>query len=179
MMRPWRRRITNDNRLHQNPANRLPFRVVQLPCYNEPVINYSRRDVEKQLINDQALWRRVPTAIASLLWPVEIALLGWHTGWWVGALTVALLGVASAAIPPHLRVSVYLIDLLAQVVKLPLEIGWLLLSWHLWMREPIFTLFGQPLAAALLLTVSLWAISRIIAFTTRLLVQQALLGRRV
>lgn len=143
------------------------------------MINYSRQDVEKQLIADQVLWRRVPGAIAALLWPVEIALLGWHTGWWVGAITVALLGVVSAAIPPRLRISIYLIDVLEHVVKLPLEIGWLLVSWHLWMREPVFPIFGQPLAGALLVTASLWAMSRILAFTTRFMARQAFLGRRV
>lgn len=157
----------------------MPFQATPKPCYNGSVINYSRQDVEKQLIADQALWRRVPVAMAALLWPAEVIILGWHTGWWIGALTVVAVGLLSAVIPPRLKINVYLIDLLEQLVKLPLEIAWLLLTWHLWMREPLFPFIGQPLAGALVVTASLLAMARLLAFTTRLMVQQAFLGRRV
>ncbi|MGI5836695.1 MAG: hypothetical protein ACOX87_09425 [Chloroflexota bacterium] len=154
-----------------------PFRSTVKPCYNCSVINYSRQNVERQLIADQALWRRVPVAMAALLWPAEVIILGWHTGWWIGALTVVALGFVSAVIPSRLKVNVYLIDLLEQFVRLPLEIGWLLLFWHLWMREPLFPVLGQPLVGALAITVSLWALSRFLAFVTRLIAQQAPMGR--
>ncbi len=123
--------------------------------------------MEKQLVADQVLWRRVPVAAAPLLWPLAILLLGWGTGWWAGLSTVALLGAASTIVPPRLQVSIYLIDLLERVVRLPLDLLWLLLVWHLWLREPLFPILGQPGLGAIGATALLWALARLIALATR------------
>lgn len=137
------------------------------------MINYSRQEFEQQLVADQALWRRVPIAAGALLWPSEVALLGWDPGWWIGALTVVLAATTSATIPPRLKVSLYLIDLLEQAVRLPLDLCWLLLAWHLWLREPLFPLFGQPVAGALLMALSLRTLTRLLSWVVRFLAGRA------
>lgn len=154
------------------------FRPRPLPCYNGRVITYSRQQMERQLVADQALWRRVPAATTAILWPLEIVLLGWPTGWWAGLATVVALGVASTVVPPHLRANLYLIDLLERLIALPLDLCWLLLAWHLWVREPLFPVFGQPLAGAVVVTASLVVLTRLVALITRLLAHQALSGVR-
>lgn len=123
--------------------------------------------MERLLVSDQALWTRFPTAAGALLWPLQIVLLGWGTGWWTGAATVILLGVASVIGPPRLAVSVYLVDLLEGMLRLPLFLGWLLATWYLWLREPLFPLLGQPLVGAILITALLWATTRVLALLSR------------
>lgn len=134
--------------------------------------------MEKSLIADQALWRRVPASAAAVLWPLEVLLLGWSTGWWVGLLTVALLGSASAVVPPRLKIGIYWIDLLEMVVRLPLDLLWLLLVGHLWLREPLFPLLGQPLAGAIAITLLLWLLTRLVAVGIRLACSRLTRGNR-
>lgn len=134
--------------------------------------------MERQLVADQALWRRVPTAATALLWPLEILLLGWGTGWWAGMLTVALLGVASATVPPRLKAGIYWIDLLERVVRLPLDLFWLLLIGHLWLREPLFPVLGQPLPGAVAITALLWVLTRLVVLAARLAGGRLVRGRR-
>ena len=131
------------------------------------MITYSRQDVERQLIADDSLWRRVPAAVSALLWPLEVAILGWATGWWAGILTVIGLAVASTLLPPRLHVSIYLIDLIDRLLQLPLNLCWLGLVCHLWLREPLFTPFGQPLLGALAVTLCLSILARLLAFLSR------------
>ena len=146
------------------------------PCYNCHVINYSRQDVEKQLVADQALWQRVAFATAALLWPLEVALLGWHLGWWLGAITVVLSCFASVIVPSRLKLNIYWVDLLDRAARLPVDLFWLLLVWHLWMREPIFIVLGQPLFGAILISTLLWLAARLLTIVTRHLVQRCCLG---
>lgn len=150
------------------------FRTHQQPCYNGYMITYSRQQAERQLIADQALWGQVPVAAGALLWPLEVALLGWGVGWWSGAATVIAVSIASTAVPPRLRVSIYLVDLLERAIRLPTGLCWLLLLWHLWLREPLFPLMGQPLLGAIAVTACLWVLTRLVAFSTRLAARRAL-----
>ncbi len=133
--------------------------------------------MERQLVADQSLWRRVPAGLGHVLWPLGVALLGWGTGWWAGAAAVAALGVASTLLPPRLRVSVYLVDALDRLLRLPLQLGWLVLVWHLWLREPLFPILGQPLVGALLAAAALWLSTRLLAFLSRFGASLAM-GRR-
>lgn len=146
------------------------------PCYNCRVISYSRQQMERQLVADQLFWRRVPAAAAAILWPLEILLLGWGTGWWAGICTVAILGLASTAVPPRLRVNIYLIDLLEHLVAIPLDLCWLATIWHLSVREPLFPVLGQPLVGAVAAAAGLWLLTRLLALATRLLARQTALG---
>ncbi len=123
--------------------------------------------MQRQLVADQTLWRRLPAKAAALFWPVEVVLLGWGAGWWAGLVTVLLLGAASTVLPPRLKVSIYLVDLLERLLRLPLEIGWLLLVWHLWQREPVLAPLGQPLAGAVIAAALFWALTRLLAFLSR------------
>ncbi len=138
------------------------------------MITYSRQQVERQLIADQTLWGRVPAAAGALLWPLEVVLLGWSVGWWLGAATVIAVSIASTAVPPRLSVSIYLVDLLERAIRLPMDLCWLLLLWHLWLREPLFPIMGQPILGAIAVTASLWVLTRLVAFSTRLAVRRAL-----
>ncbi len=131
------------------------------------MISYSRQQIERQLVADQALWRKVPPAASAVVFPLEILLLGWDPGWRVGIITVVLLGTASAILPRSLKVSIYLIDLLERVVALPMELCWLLLVWHLSARQPLFPILGQPLAGAVVVTASLWALTRFLSLVSR------------
>lgn len=142
------------------------------------MISYSRQEIERQLVADAALWRRVPTAFSALLWPMEILVLGWSPGSWIGLLTVLLLGIASVVIPPRLRISIYLVDLLDRFVSLPLGVGWLAVIWHLSVREPIFPLLGIPLPGAAAVTGCLWLLTRGLVLVSRFLAHKAGLGWR-
>jgi len=136
------------------------------------VITYSRHQVQRELTADQALWVRLSTALSTVLWPVEIALLGWGIGWWTGLLTVIALGIGSILLPSRLRINLYLTDLLDRLARLPLVVVWLLLIWHLTEREPIFTILGQPLVGALLVTVALALLTRPVALVSRFATRQ-------
>ena len=130
--------------------------------------------MERLLVADQTLWRRAPTAAGAVLWPVEVLLLGWGTGWWTGLATVVALGVASVALPSRIKVSVYVVDLLERLFRIPLSLGWLLLVWHLGVREPLFPLLGQPLLGAVAATACLWLLTRLLTPLTRLATRRAL-----
>ncbi len=132
--------------------------------------------MERQLVADQALWRRVPTALAAILCPLEILLLGWSTGWPTAVLTVVFLSVASISVPQRLRASIYLIDLLEWLISLPLELFWLALVWHLWVREPLFPVLGQPLIGSIATVAALWAATRFLSLAVRFATQQSPLG---
>lgn len=132
------------------------------------MITYSRKQMERQLLADQTLWRRLPVSVAAVAWPLEVALLGWSTGLWAGALTVVVAGAASVLVPPRLGGGIYVIDLLAWTLKLPLSLGWLVMLWHLSLREPVLPVLGQPLIGALALTALLWVSSRVLSFASRL-----------
>jgi len=136
-------------------------------CYNGAVITYSRKQIEKELVSDQKLWRRVPAAAIAILWSLEVVLLGWGTGWWLGLATLLLLSAASVVVPPRLRISIYVVDMLDRVVRLPLDLCWLLLVWDLWMREPIFPLLNTPAVGAIGVTLGLFVITRLISLLTR------------
>lgn len=138
------------------------------------MLSYSRQQIERQLVADQALWRRVPVAAIAILGPLEILLLGWGIGWWTGLITAAALGAASMVAPPRLKVSIYLIDLLDQFVRLPLDLCWLLVVWHLWLREPIFPILDQPLLGAVALSTFLWILTRPLVLLARLAARRAL-----
>lgn len=131
--------------------------------------------MQKQLIADQRLWGRVPAATAAILWPVEVILLGWGLGWWTGAATLVVVSVFSVAVPPRLPVNIYLVDLLERLLRLPLWLGWLLLVWHLSVREPLFIIFGQPLAGAAAAAVSAWIATHVLVFASRTLAQRTAL----
>lgn len=128
--------------------------------------------MQKQLIGDQRLWRRVPGAAAAILWPLEVILLGWDHGWWVGAATVVAVAALSVLLPMRLPVSIYLVDLLESLLRLPLWLGWLLLVWPLSVREPVFTILGQPVAGAIAVAASAWLLTRILTLAARLLVRR-------
>lgn len=130
--------------------------------------------MERLLVADQTLWRRVPTATSAVLWPVEVLLFGWGIGWWTGLATVVALGVASVALPSRLKVSLYLVDLLERLFRLPLSLGWLLLVWHLGVREPLFPVLGQPLLGSVAVTACLWLLTRLLTLLTRLATRRAL-----
>ncbi|HEX2922553.1 MAG TPA: hypothetical protein VHS28_00815 [Chloroflexota bacterium] len=95
-------------------------------------------------------------------------MLGWGTGWWVGLITLLLLSVASVVVPPRLKVSIYLVDLLDRFVRLPLGLLWLVLVWYLWLREPVFPLLGAPAIGAVVATAALFALTRLLSPLTRL-----------
>jgi hypothetical protein len=128
--------------------------------------------MESQLVADEAFWRRVPVAAGNVLWPLEILSFGWTTGWWAGILTVALVGLVSATLPPRLRVSIYLVDLLERLIALPLDLCWLAAIWHLWAQEPLFPILGQPAVGAAAMVIGLWLLTRLLALVTRLAVRQ-------
>jgi hypothetical protein len=132
------------------------------------VINYSRKEMERQLLADQTLWARLPGLAAAIVWPLEVLLLGWGTGWWTGALTVVALGFASVLLPGRLGAGIYLVDLLDWSLKWPLKLGWLLMVWHLWLREPVLPVLGQPLVGALAITALLILVTRLLSFASRL-----------
>lgn len=137
------------------------------------MITYSPQDMQRQLIADQRLWRRLPAAVAAVFWPLEVILLGWSLGWWVGAATVVVLAALSVLVPPRLPINIYFIDLLDRLLGLPLWLGWLLLVWHLSAREPLFVILGQPVVGAIAVAVSGWIVTRILVLASRLLAQRA------
>jgi len=145
----------------------LPCGGVGSSCYNGAVITYSRKQIEKELVSDQKLWRRVPAAATAILWSLEVVLLGWGTGWWLGLTTLLLFSAASVVVPPRLRISIYVVDMLDRVVRLPLDLCWLLLVWDLWMREPIFPLLNTPAVGAIGVTLGLFVITRLLSLLTR------------
>jgi hypothetical protein len=128
--------------------------------------------MQRQLIADQRLWRRVPAAMAAILWPLEVLLLGWDAGRWIGAATVVVLAILTVVAPPRLAVSIYLVDLLERLLRLPFTLGWLLLVWHLSAREPIFPILGLPVLGAVVVAASAWLFTRIIAVAFRMLAQR-------
>jgi hypothetical protein len=132
------------------------------------VINYSRKDMERQLLADQALWARLPGFGAAVLWPLQVVLMGWSTGWWIGAGTVVILGIASVLLPRRLGAGIYAADLLDWSLKRPLKLGWLLMVWHLWLREPVLPVLGQPLVGAVAITALLMLATGLLTFASRL-----------
>ncbi len=129
--------------------------------------------MQKQLIADQRLWSRLPVAVAAVFWPLEVILLAWSPGWWVGAATVVVLAALSVLAPPRLPMNIYFVDLLERLLRLPLWLGWLLLVWHLSVRQPLFLILGQPVAGAVAVAVSVWIATRVLVFASRLLAQRA------
>jgi hypothetical protein len=95
-------------------------------------------------------------------------LLGWGTGWWTGMLTVVALGAASVLLPRRLGTGMYAVDFLDWVLKRPLQLGWLLMVWHLWLREPVLPVLGQPLVGALAITALLFLVTKLLSFASRL-----------
>ena len=132
--------------------------------------------MQRQLIADQRLWRRLPAAAAAVFWPLEVILLGWSLGWWVGAATVVVLAALSVLVLPRLPINIYFIDLLDRLLALPLWLGWLLLVWHLAAREPLFVILGQPVVGAIAVAVSGWIVTRILVLASRLLAQRAVVS---
>lgn len=132
------------------------------------MITYSRNDMLRQLVADQAFWRRVPAKLAAVLWPLEIVALGWSPGWWVGLATVIVLSAGSVLLPPRLRVSIYLVDLLEWLTRLPVDLVWLVMAWHLTVREPALPVFGLPVIGALLATALTRFLAGLTTFSVRL-----------
>jgi hypothetical protein len=124
--------------------------------------------MEKLLLADQALWAHLPGSAAAVLWPLEVVLLGWGTGWWTGMLTVVAVGAASVLLPPRLGAGIYAVDLLEWSLKRPLKLAWLLMVWHLWLREPVLPVLGQPLIGAIAITALLLLAARVLSFASRL-----------
>jgi hypothetical protein len=124
--------------------------------------------MERPLLADQALWARLPGFAAAVLWPLEVVLLGWGTGWWTGMLTVVALGAASVLLPRRLGTGMYAVDFLDWVLKRPLQLGWLLMVWHLWLREPVLPVLGQPLVGALAITALLFLVTKLLSLASRL-----------
>lgn len=124
--------------------------------------------MERELVSDQKFWRRVPAAATAILWPLEVVLLGWGTGSWLGLATLLLLSVASVVVPPRLKISIYLVDLLDHLVTLPLSLFWLLMVWYLWLREPAFAPLGAPAIGAIGATAALFAVTKLLSPLTRL-----------
>ncbi len=136
------------------------------------MISYSRRDMRHQLVSDRRLWKRLPGSAAAVLWPLETILLGWDTARWAGPATVAVVVVLATLLPPRLSISVYVVDLLDQLLRLPLWLVWLLLVWHLSVREPIFQVIGSPpIAGAILATALAWLLARVITLIVGLAVR--------
>lgn len=124
--------------------------------------------MQRELVSDQALWGRVPGSASAVLLPLEALLLGWGTGWWVALITVPVIGMGSVLLPPRLPVSIYAVDLLERLLRLPLRLCWLLLVADLWLREPLLPVFGQPLIGALAATAALFALTPPLALAGRL-----------
>ena len=133
--------------------------------------------MERQLLADQALWARLPGFVAAILWPVEVALLGWGTGWWTGALTVIALGIASVLLSRRLGAGIYVVDFLDWVLKWPLKLGWLLMVGHLWLREPVLPVLGQPIVGAIAITALLILATSLLSFVSRLAAGRVGAGR--
>ncbi len=124
--------------------------------------------MQKQLIADQRLWGRVPAAASGIVWPLVVVLLGWNPGWWVGMVAVVVIAILTVLLPPRLTVSIYLIDLLERLLRLPLWLGWLLPVWYLSVQEPRFPILGIPVAGAVAVTAIVWLLTRALSLTSRL-----------
>lgn len=125
------------------------------------MIGYSQEEMKRQLISDQHLWKRLPGALAAILWPLEAILLGWDTARWGGLVTVAIAVVLSSIAPRRLTINLYLLDLADRLLRLPLWLGWLLLVWQLATREPLYPILGVPVAGAILVTLLTWLVARV------------------
>jgi hypothetical protein len=130
--------------------------------------------MQRQLISDQRLWSRVPAAAGAILWPLEVILLGWDSGRWMGAVTVVVVAALTVLVPPRLKVSIYVIDLVERLLRLPLWLGWMLLIWHLGVREPVLPILGQPAAGAVAIAAAAWLLTRILGLACRVLAQRSL-----
>lgn len=133
------------------------------------MITYSQQDMQRQIVSDQRLWKRVPRASAALLWPLLVTTLGWQTGSIAALVAVLTLGALSVVLPPRLSVNIYLVDILEKLLRLPLWLGWLVLAWHLSTREPLFLLLGTPIPAALGATLLAFLLALIAALAGRFL----------
>ena len=140
------------------------------------MINYSRRELQTQLTSDQ-VWSRVPAAASALLWPAAILFMGWEPGAWIGALSPVLLGVLSVVVAGKIRMPLMLADVLERLVRPPVWLLWLLVAWHLSVREPLFALLGQPALGGVLLALGLWIASLLLAFLSRSLARLAISRR--
>lgn len=138
------------------------------------MITYSREDMQRQLISDQRLWRRIPGAASAILWPFEAILLGWDTARWTGPATVILVAFLCTALPPRVNVSLYLLDLVDSALVLPMWLGWLLLVWHLAAREQLFPILGVPAAGAVLVTAVAWVTARLLTLAVGFLARRVL-----
>ncbi len=136
------------------------------------MITYSRDDMRRQLISDHRLWRRFPGAAIAILWPIETVLLGWETGRWLGPTTVVAVALASEMLPSRLPANIYLVDVLDRLLRLPLGLAWLVLAWHLSVREPVLPVLGFPFAGAAIFTALAWLLAHVLILGTRLLVSR-------
>lgn len=138
------------------------------------MITYSREDMQRQLISDQRLWRRIPGAASAVLWPLEAVFLGWDTAWWAGPATVVVVVLLCTVLPSRLKVSLYLVDVVDGALVLPIWLGWLLLAWDLTVREPLFPIFGVPAAGAVGVTALAWLAARVLTMIVGLLARRIL-----
>jgi hypothetical protein len=138
------------------------------------MITYSQQDMQRQIVSDQRLWKRVPVAAAALLWPLLVMVLGWQTGSVAALAAVLVLGALSVVLPPRLSLNLYLVDLLEKLLRLPLWLGWLVLAWHLSVREPLLLLLGTSIPAALGVTLVAFLLARIAVLASRFLARRVL-----
>ena len=130
------------------------------------MISYTQREMQRQLISDQHLWKRLPAAAAAILWPAEAILFGWEAARWTGLATVVIVAMLATAAPPRISINLYLVDLLDRLLRLPLWLGWLLLIWQLSTREPILPVLGAPVIGAVLVTALIWLVSTVAVLLT-------------
>ena len=142
------------------------------------MISYSQEEMQRELISDQRLWKRLPVAAAAILWPIEAILLGWGTASWVGLATVVIAVTLSTSLPAKLSINLYLVDLLEQFLRLPLWLGWLVLVWHLSVREPIYPILGVPAAGAILVTAITWLVAQTVILAVRFATRRAMASGR-
>lgn len=83
------------------------------------------------------LWDKVPGAVGSAAWAVEIAAMGWGTGIWTGAVTVAALTVLSRVLPSAWRPVEWIVDAAYYTVMRSMvsRAIWLLLLLDLWVLQ--------------------------------------------
>ena len=115
------------------------------------------------------LWGRVPGTVGSALWIVAVAILGWDSGVWVGALAVALLTLIARTVPSSWRTVEWLVDLayLTVMQSLVLRLLWLLLVVDLWVAQ-------NKGAWSIPLVLALYVAALILPFLTRRLIKRPL-----
>jgi len=121
------------------------------------------------------LWGRVPGTVGSALWLFAVAVLGWDTGVWLGALIVALFALITRVVPGNWRPAELLVDLayLTVMKSLVLRLLWLLLIGDLWVAQD-----KGPWSIPMVL--ALYIAALIVPFATRRLIERPvrrLIGR--